>query len=313
MPLCLTFIDLKKALDKSRQSSEVGTPWATRVFLLHWIASIHDNITTRISPFYGEVIINVKRGVQQGGAISPKLFSAALENVMCHMEWESMGVEVDGRYLHHLRFAHDIVLITPNIKQAKQMLAEFDSACEKIGFRLNLTKAMFMEYGLVPDAPFTLNGTNISECPSYVCSGRELSMMNGLAAEVYRRKRAAWEVFKNIEGVVKEPNDIRLCTHLFDTAVLPALTHASETWTLRKQDEHAISIARCAFKRTMFPIHKCRKESGVPSSVIERRSGMLMIAPRNPRPGGPDTLCDIVMTVRPVWLLTGSLGTSNKL
>nr|CDJ91330.1 unnamed protein product [Haemonchus contortus] len=33
--------------------------------------------------------------------------------------------------------------------------------------------------------------------------------------------------------------------------------------------------------------------------------------PRNRRSGGPDTFCDIVMTVGPGRLLTGSLGTSN--
>ncbi|XGW34378.1 hypothetical protein V3C99_018337, partial [Haemonchus contortus] len=117
---------------------------------------------------------------------------------MRHMEWESMGVKVDGRYLHHLRFADDIVLITPNIEQAEQMLAEFDNACGKIGLRLNLTKTMFMRNGLVPDAPFTLNGTNISECSSYVYLGREVNMMNDLAPELSRRKRAAWGAFKNI-------------------------------------------------------------------------------------------------------------------
>ncbi|XGW29753.1 hypothetical protein V3C99_009082, partial [Haemonchus contortus] len=83
-----------------------------------------------------------KRGVRQGDTMSPKLFSAALENIMRQLEWEDLGVKVDGRYLHHLRFADDIVLITPNIEQAERMLAEFDNACGKIGLRLNLTKTI---------------------------------------------------------------------------------------------------------------------------------------------------------------------------
>nr|CDJ81260.1 RNA-directed DNA polymerase (reverse transcriptase) domain containing protein [Haemonchus contortus] len=209
---------------------------------------------TRISSFYKEVIINVKKGVRQGDTISPKLFSAALENVKRHMEWESMGVKVDGRYLHHLRFADDIVLIIPNIEQAEQMLAEFDNACGKIGLRLNLTKTMFTRNGLVPDAPFMLNGTNISQCSSYVYLGREVNMMNDLAPELSRRKRAAWGAFKNIEGVVKKTKNIRLRAHLFDTAVLPALTYSSKTWTLRKQDEHAVSVIQRAVERTMLGI-----------------------------------------------------------
>ena len=133
-----------------------------------------------------------------------------------------MGVKIDGRQLHHLRFADDIVLITPNIEQAERMLADFDCACGKIGLRLNLTKTMFMKNGFVSDAPFTLNGTAISECSSYVYLGREINMMNDLAPELSRRKRAAWGAFKNIEGVAKKTKNTKLRAHLFDSAVLPA-------------------------------------------------------------------------------------------
>ncbi|VDO52821.1 unnamed protein product [Heligmosomoides polygyrus] len=46
--------------------------------------------------------------------------------------------------------------------------------------QLNLTKTMFMRKGQVSDAPFLLNGTNISECSSYVYLGREVNMANDL-------------------------------------------------------------------------------------------------------------------------------------
>ncbi|KAE9421027.1 hypothetical protein Angca_002188, partial [Angiostrongylus cantonensis] len=73
-----------------------------------------------------------------------------------------------------LRFADDIVLITPNISQAERMLADFDKACGRISLRLNFTKTMFMRNGLVSYTPFTLKGTNISKCSSYVYLGREI-------------------------------------------------------------------------------------------------------------------------------------------
>ncbi|VDM64691.1 unnamed protein product [Angiostrongylus costaricensis] len=72
-------------------------------------------------------------------------------------EWDNMGMKIDGRQLHHLRFADDIVLITPNISQAERMLAAFDKACGKSGLRLNLTKTTFMGKVLVSYASFTLN------------------------------------------------------------------------------------------------------------------------------------------------------------
>ncbi|VDO04285.1 unnamed protein product [Haemonchus placei] len=78
-----------------------------------------ESFTKRISPFYKEVIIKVERGVWHGGTISPKLFSAASKNITRGLEWEDLGVKVDGRYLHHLRFADDIVHITPDIEHER--------------------------------------------------------------------------------------------------------------------------------------------------------------------------------------------------
>ncbi|XGW28620.1 hypothetical protein V3C99_008415 [Haemonchus contortus] len=57
----------------------------------------------------------------------------------------------------------------------------------------------------------------------------KVNMMNDLALELSRKKRAAWGAFEHIEGAVKKMKNIRLRAHLFDTAVLSALAHASET------------------------------------------------------------------------------------
>uniref|UniRef100_A0A7I4Z2G7 Reverse transcriptase domain-containing protein n=1 Tax=Haemonchus contortus TaxID=6289 RepID=A0A7I4Z2G7_HAECO len=108
----------------------------------------------------------------------------------------------------------DIVLITPDIEQAEQMLAEFDSACGKVGSRLNLTKTMFMKNGLV--------GSQHDERPSSRAVQKETRRMGSIQEH---------------RGRSEEDKD----AYLFDTADLPALTYASESWTLRKQDEHVVS------------------------------------------------------------------------
>ncbi|KAE9413894.1 hypothetical protein Angca_005335, partial [Angiostrongylus cantonensis] len=130
-------------------------------------------------------------GVRQSDTISPKLFTATLQNVTRTLEWNNMGVKIDGWQLHHLRFADGIVLITPDISQAERMPTDFDKALGKNSIRLNLKETVLMKNGLVSFAPFTLNGTNISECSSYAYLGREINMMNDLAPELSRRKQAA--------------------------------------------------------------------------------------------------------------------------
>ncbi|EYC24768.1 hypothetical protein Y032_0013g2099 [Ancylostoma ceylanicum] len=194
MPLCLSFIDLNKTFD-TVETEAVRKPYATRVYRLNTSGYFVSSIaTSRPESRHSTTTSPSTSGEGFDKATSPKLFTATLEDVMRRLEWDNMGVRVDGRLLHHLRFADDIILITPNISQAERMLADFDDACGKIGLQLNLRKTMFMRTGWVPDAPFSLNGTNISECSSYVYLGREVNMMNDLAPELGRRKRAAWGV-----------------------------------------------------------------------------------------------------------------------
>uniref|UniRef100_A0A0K0CXU0 Uncharacterized protein n=1 Tax=Angiostrongylus cantonensis TaxID=6313 RepID=A0A0K0CXU0_ANGCA len=58
------------------------------------------------------------------------------------------------------------------------------------------------------------------------------NIMNDLAPELSRRKRAAWGAFKSIEDVVKRTKNTRLRAHLFDSTVLPALTRMDDAGSL---------------------------------------------------------------------------------
>ena len=55
--------------------------------------------------------ILLQRGVRQGDVISPKLFTAALEDVFKVLDWRGLGINVNGEYITHLRFADDIVVM----------------------------------------------------------------------------------------------------------------------------------------------------------------------------------------------------------
>ncbi|EPB72987.1 hypothetical protein ANCCEY_07908 [Ancylostoma ceylanicum] len=129
MPLCLTFINLKKAFDTVETEAVLEALGNQGDSIYQDIS----NFTTRISPFYDDIIIDVRRGVRQGDTVSPKLFTATLENVVRRLEWDKMEVRVDGPLLHHLRFADDIALVTPTISQAERMLADFDDVYGKVG------------------------------------------------------------------------------------------------------------------------------------------------------------------------------------
>ncbi|VDM63262.1 unnamed protein product [Angiostrongylus costaricensis] len=188
--LCLTFIGLKKAFDSVEIEAALETLDSQRVptQYIKILCELYKNFTTKMSPSYNDINIDAKREVRQDDTISLKLFTTTLQNVLRTLEWDNMGVKIDGRQLHQLRLADDIVLTTPSISQAERMLGDFDKAFGKIGFRLNLTKMIFFRNGLISHAPYTLNGTNISEWSSYVYLGREINMLNDLAPKLSRKE-----------------------------------------------------------------------------------------------------------------------------
>ncbi|KAE9414649.1 hypothetical protein Angca_008607, partial [Angiostrongylus cantonensis] len=60
---------------------------------------------------------------------------------------------------------------------------------------------------------------------------------------------------------------------LFDSAVVPALTYASETWSLRKEDERSLSVIERAVERTMLGVSRfAQVRDGIRSSDLRQRS-----------------------------------------
>ncbi|KAE9418124.1 hypothetical protein Angca_006763, partial [Angiostrongylus cantonensis] len=84
--------------------------------------------------------------------------------------------------------------------------------------------------------------------------------------------RAAWGAFKSIEDVAKRTKNTQLRAHLFDSTVLPALPYASETWSLREQDERSLSVIEGAVERMLGVSRLTQVRDGIRSSDLRQRS-----------------------------------------
>ena len=74
------------------------------------------------------------RGVRQGDPVSPKLFTAAMEEVFKKADI-SEGVNVDGEQLTNLRFADDVALFNKTTKQMEKHLNTLRSESLKLGLK----------------------------------------------------------------------------------------------------------------------------------------------------------------------------------
>lgn len=84
--------------------------------------------------------ISTRRRVRQGDSISPKVFTLALEDVFKKLQWEKKGVCIDRKYLNHLCFADDVVLMSRDEEELRSMLAELKSASQEVGLQMNQDK-----------------------------------------------------------------------------------------------------------------------------------------------------------------------------
>ena len=117
--------------------------------------------------------IRIKRGVRQGDTISPKLFTATLENTFRRLNWKNKGVKIDGEFHSNLRFADDIFLCTETSQELQQMLQELSDESRRMGLKMNISKTNVMA---VDNTPINVNNVLIENAQGYVYLGQHYSL-----------------------------------------------------------------------------------------------------------------------------------------
>jgi hypothetical protein len=79
-----------------------------------------------------------------------KPFSNAMDDMFKTLNWKGRGININGEYISHLRFADDIVIMAQTLQDLQLMLANF-TVCIALWMNLDKTKVMFNEY--VPPEP----------------------------------------------------------------------------------------------------------------------------------------------------------------
>ncbi|KAK6764796.1 hypothetical protein RB195_024933 [Necator americanus] len=89
MTVCLTFIDIKKAFSSIENEAFMEALYNQDVITqpIKAFRELYSNITPGISPFFKNIIFDLKREVQQDGTLSPKVSTATLENAIRRLEW----------------------------------------------------------------------------------------------------------------------------------------------------------------------------------------------------------------------------------
>lgn len=257
IPLHLAFVDYHKAFDSIET-------WAV-LDAMH-DARIDSRYTEIIGHVYGNAAMRVKiddelttdkipinRGVRQGDTISPKLFTLALENIFRKLPWLDRGISIDGKHLHHLRFADDIVLISKDSEELSTMIKELQQTSKTVGLTMNIRKTKIMS---TDNIDVIIENQPIEVVNEYNYLGHIIKLgKENQTAEINRRTGLAWAAFSRMAYILKNHDvPISLKRKIYNTCILPVATYGLETVTMTHANANKLRVCQRAMERTMLGI-----------------------------------------------------------
>ncbi len=142
----MAFIDYEKAFDTVKMPAVMQALRQQGVDELYIkeLEDIYRDSTPTIQLHKKSRKIPIRKGFKQGDTISPKLFTACLEEIFKKSEWDDMGLKIDGEYLNNLTFADDIVLLRNSGENLEIMISDLHRESLKVDLKMNMKKTKIM-------------------------------------------------------------------------------------------------------------------------------------------------------------------------
>ncbi|KAG1652893.1 putative uncharacterized transposon-derived protein F52C9.6 [Nymphon striatum] len=181
--------------------------------------------------------IKLEKGARQGDSISPKLFTACLENVFRGLNWTFKGIPINGDRLTNLRFAEDVVLFSESPQELQLMVEELRTASSKVGLEINLSKTKVMFNRNVEIQPIMTGNVALDQVDRYIYLGQLISIHRDWEPEVRRRVALGWQAFGRLNNVWS--SKLPLCLKRKPPGAVATTKH--EEWTTKKKVQQVVT------------------------------------------------------------------------
>ena len=110
----------------------------------------------------------IGKGVHQGCILSPCLFNLYAEYIMRNagLEEAQAGIQIAGRNINNLRYAHDTALMAESEEELKSLLMKVKVESEKVGLKLNIQKTKIMASS--PITPWEIDGETVETVSDFI-------------------------------------------------------------------------------------------------------------------------------------------------
>ncbi|KAI8420615.1 hypothetical protein MSG28_007859 [Choristoneura fumiferana] len=266
-PLCLAFVDYEKAFDSIETWAVLQSLQRCHIDYryIEVLKSLYSSATMSIRlQDESTQPIQLQRGVRQGDVISPKLFTNALEDVFKLLDWNRFGININGEYITHLRFADDIVIMAESLEELNTMLSDLSIVSQQVGLKMNMDKTKIMSN--VTPVPVIVGSDVLEVVDHYVYLGQVVQL---------GRIQLGWAAFGKLRDVFSSNIPQCLKTRVFDQCVLPVMTYGAETWSLTVGLLERLKVTQRAMERAMLGVSL---RDRIRNTEIRRRTKVTDIA-----------------------------------
>ncbi len=281
-PLCMAFIDYEKAFDSLKTSEMLKALRKQGIdeVYIELIENIYAKATATIKLQTNSDIIPIEKGIRQGDSISPKLFTATLQEIFKSIKWQHEGILIRDERLTNLRFADDIIIFSESADELEEMLAKLNEESKKMGLRINKEKTKIMFNKFAKPKTIIMDQSTIENVSSYVYLGQQININENQEKEIKRRIQLAWYAFGKLKETFKSNIPMCLKRKVLDQCILPVLTYAGETWSLTENMANKIRITQRKMERSMLGItlkdrktnEWIRKQTKITDAIIRVKS-----------------------------------------
>lgn len=258
--LYIAYIDYKKAFDTVSHSSiwKALEEQGVDNQYIQIIKNIYNINTGRVKLETIGPSFPIKRGVRQGDPLSPTIFIAVLESTMRKLNWETKGLNINGNYLSHLRFADDLVLLSESGTQLRQMILSLNTASKEVGLEMNLSKTMLMTNST--EVTIYVDNELLQYTDKYVYLGKQIGFdRRNKEWEIERRTQNTWNKYWSMKEIFKSNLPVKIKTKVLSSSLLPCLTYACQTWKYTNKIKNKIVTCQRGLERSMLNIRRRQK------------------------------------------------------
>jgi hypothetical protein len=172
-------------------------------------------------------------GVLQGNVLSPLLFAIVIDFVMKETAGgRQMGIEwVDGKKLMDLDYADDLVLMSDNLEEIREILDRMVRLAKGVGLKINAGKTKSMRNDFACQNEILLNGEPLEDVENFKYLGVNINKSGSLEKEFKERIKKANQTVGMLSRIWKSNRlSIHIKIRLYISLVRSVLLYGFESW-----------------------------------------------------------------------------------